>query len=83
MKSYLSLVPISAHVHKRQSRMTRICIVLAVFLVTSVFSMADMWLIAEKTEIINKHGDYHIILQGVQSDKADQIRNRSDIAAFS
>lgn len=83
MKSYLSLVPISAHVHKRQSRMTRICIVLAVFLVTSVFSMADMWLIAEKTEMINKHGDYHIILQDVQSDKADQIRNRSDIAAFS
>lgn len=33
MKSYLSLVPISAKVHKRQSRMTRICIILAVFLV--------------------------------------------------
>ena len=37
MKSYLSLVPISAKVHKRQSRMTRICIILAVFLVTSSF----------------------------------------------
>ena len=30
MMSYLSLVPISARVHKRQSRMTRICIILAV-----------------------------------------------------
>lgn len=30
MRSYLSLVPISAKVHKRQSRMTRICIILAV-----------------------------------------------------
>ena len=39
MRSYLSLVPISAKVHKRQSRMTRICIILAVFLVTSIFSM--------------------------------------------
>lgn len=39
MRSYLSLVPISARVHRRQSRMTRICIVLAVFLVTSIFSI--------------------------------------------
>ena len=31
MKSYLSLVPISAKVHKRQSRMTRICIILYFF----------------------------------------------------
>lgn len=49
MRSYLSLVPISAKVHKRQSRMTRICIILAVFLVTSIFSMADMWTDAETT----------------------------------
>ena len=41
MKSYLSLVPISAKVHKRQSRMTRICIILAVFLVTSIFSIIE------------------------------------------
>lgn len=40
MKSYLSLIPISAKVHKRQSRMTRICIVLAVFLVTAIRNMA-------------------------------------------
>ncbi len=80
MKSYLSLVPISARVHKRQSRMTRICIVLAVFLVTSIFSMTEMWVRATKTNMINKHGNYHIILQDVPSDKAEQIRQSSDIA---
>ena len=32
MKHYLDLVSISNKVHRRQSRMTRICIVLAVFL---------------------------------------------------
>ncbi len=80
MKSYLSLVPISARVHRRQSRMTRICIVLAVFLVTSVFSMAEMWIRATKTTIINKHGDYHIILQDVPGDKAEQIRQRPEVA---
>lgn len=83
MKSYHSLVPVSARIHKRQSRMTRICIVLAVFLVTSVFSMADMWIRAEKKAMINKHGDYHIILRDVQSDKAEQIRQRTDVAVSS
>ncbi len=38
MKSYLSLIPISAKVRRRQNRMTILCIVLAVFLVTAVFS---------------------------------------------
>lgn len=61
MKSYLSLVPISARVHKRQSRMTRICIVLAVFLVTSIFSMAEMWVRMEQAELIKKHGDYQVV----------------------
>lgn len=83
MKSYLSLVPISARVHRRQSRMTRICIILAVFLVTSIFSMTDMWLRAEKTALSNKHGNYHIILEHVQSDQAEQIRSGSDIAVSS
>ena len=32
MKSYLSLIPISAKVRRRQNRMTILCIVLAVFL---------------------------------------------------
>ena len=41
MKSYLSLIPISAKVHKRKNRMTLFCIILAVLLVTGVFSMAD------------------------------------------
>lgn len=83
MKSYLSLVPISAHVHKRQSRMTRLCIVLAVFLVTSVFSMAEMWIRAGQIEMIKKHGSYHIVLEDVPEDKAAQIRQRPDVAVSS
>ena len=38
MKSYLSLIPISAKVHRRQNRMTLLCIVFAVFMVTAVSS---------------------------------------------
>ena len=56
MKSYLSLIPISAKVHRRQNRMTLLCIIFAVFLVTSVFSMADMGIRMEETRLLNKHG---------------------------
>lgn len=55
MKSYLSLIPISAKVHKRQHRMTQLCIIVAVFLVTAVFSMADMGIRMEIARLIDKH----------------------------
>lgn len=83
MNSYLSLVPISAKVHKRQSRMTRICIILAVFLVTSIFSMTEMWLDAEKTTMLRKHGNYHIVLENIPEDTAACIRGQSDVASSS
>ena len=83
MRSYLSLGPISAKVHKRQSRMTRICIILAVFLVTSIFSMAEMWTDAETTAMRHNHGDWHIALQNVSKDEAEQIRKNSNVAVSS
>lgn len=55
MKSYLSLIPISAKVRKRQNRMTLLCIIFAVFLVTSIFSMADMGFQMEQTRLFEKH----------------------------
>lgn len=55
MSSYLSLIPISARVHRRQNRMTLLCIVLAVFLVTTIFSMADMAMRMEMARLTEKH----------------------------
>lgn len=83
MKSYLSLVPISARVHRRQSRMTRICIILAVFLVTVIFSMVDMWMRMEKSQLLNKHGNYHIILHDLSEDETERISQSADVAASS
>ena len=80
MKSYLSLVPISAKVHKRQSRMTRICIILAVFLVTSIFSMVKCGQSKETTAMRHNHGDWHIALQNIQDNEAEQIRKDNDVA---
>ena len=80
MKSYLSLIPISAKVHRRQSRMTRICIILAVFLVTAIFSLLEMWTNGQITAMRSNHGDWHIVLQNMPEDKAEQIIDNSDVA---
>ena len=80
MKSYLSLIPISAKVHRRQSRMTRICIILAVFLVTSIFSLLEMWTNGQTMAMRSNHGDWHIILQNISEDEAKQIIDSSDVA---
>lgn len=60
MKSYLSLIPISAKVHRRQNRMTLLCIIFAVFMVTAVFSMAEMGFRMEQARLVGKHGNFSI-----------------------
>lgn len=57
MKSYLSLIPLYAKVHKRQNRMTVLCIIFSVFMVTSVFSLAEMCARMEQTRLVEKHGN--------------------------
>ncbi len=70
MKSYLSLIPISAKVHKRQNRMTILCIIFAVFLVTAIFSMAEMGIRMEQTRLFNKHDN--LTLQDIISSTTGQ-----------
>ena len=60
MKSYLSLIPIFAKVHRRQNRMTLLCIIFAVFMVTAVFSMAEMGIRMEQARLESKHGELSI-----------------------
>ena len=83
IKSYLSLIPISAKVHKKQNRMTITCIILAVFLVTVIFSITDVWLSSEKEGLIARHGNYHIILNDPTESTVRLIRNQDNIAAIS
>ena len=83
MKSYLNLIPISAKVHRKQNRMTIICIVLAVFLVTAVFSMADMGVRMEEARAKLKHGNWHIGIHSISAADAEKIASRPDVAAVS
>lgn len=81
MKSYLSLVPISANVRRRQNRMTILCIVIAVFLVTAVFSMAEMMLRTQSDRMSAKHGTWHLELSGVSEETAAEIARREDVVS--
>ncbi|MDE6847385.1 MAG: ABC transporter permease [Lachnospiraceae bacterium] len=81
MKSYLGLIPISAKARRKQNRLTLICIILAVFLVTSIFSMVEIISKGQEESTIRRHGNYHIILNGISEEEADEIAGREDIAA--
>lgn len=81
MKSYLSLVPISGKVRKRQNRMTIFCIIISVLLVTTIFSVADMWIRAFSERMQQEHGNWHIRLENISQDIAEEISQRPDVAA--
>lgn len=82
MKSYLSLIPISAKVRKRQNRMTILCIIISVLLVTTIFSVADMSTQAEDSFMREKHGNWHIRLENISRDIAEEISQRPDVTAI-
>lgn len=82
MKSYLSLVSISGKVRKRQNRMTIFCVIISVLLVTAIFSVADMFIRAQSEELQHKHGNWHIQLENISKDIAEEISRRPDVAAI-
>ena len=82
MKSYLSLVSISGKVRKRQNRMTIFCVIISVLLVTAIFSVADMWIRASSEGLRQKHGNWHIRLENISQDTAEEISQCPDVAAI-
>lgn len=81
MKSYLDLIPIWAKVHQKQTRMTLFCIILAVFLVTVIFGMADMEIRSQKIKAVKDYGNWHIMLRQMKEEDAELISARPDVAA--
>lgn len=59
MKHYLDLVRISTKKCRKESRMTRLCIALAVFLVTVIFGMADMEIRSQLIQAVKNDGGWH------------------------
>ena len=81
MKRYLDLVPISAKVHRKQSRMSIFCIILAVFLVTTIFGMADMFIRSQILQTKIENGSFHIGIRDITDEQVMLISKRPDIKA--
>lgn len=83
MKGYLDLVPISAKVHKKQSRMSVFCIILSVFLVTAIFGMADMFIRGQILQTQSENGNWHIGIRDITDEDAAVLAARPDIKSVS
>ena len=67
MKHFLDLIPISAKVHRKQNRMSILCIILSVFLVTTIFGMADMFIRSQVLQAQRDDGSWHIGLRNISA----------------
>lgn len=84
MKHYLKLVPVSAKIHRKQSKMTRICITLAVLLVAVMFGLADMYLQGVTQHQMEESGNWHYEFHSINTQTASFIaaRPEADVAGW-
>ncbi len=75
MKSYLQLIKEYEKVHRKKNRITIVCIVIAVSLVTAIFGMADMEIKAQEIRQIQQNGNWHVALQHLEESKIHDIVN--------
>lgn len=83
MKNYLDLIPVSGKVHRRQSRITRICIVLAVALVSVIFGMADMAVRSQKMQAVKADGGWHAAFMMLTQEQEAMLRARPEVETAS
>ena len=81
MRSYLSLAGISAKAHRKSSRVTQLCIMIAVVLVISVFSMVDFEYMHMTEKLVRDHGNWHIALNHVPKEEAESVWNEANVKA--
>ena len=81
MKSWLDLIPLSERVRRKRSRMTRICIVLAVALVMTIFGMADMEIRNQIRQARMSDGGWHASFREITPEQAALIAARPQVTA--
>ena len=79
MKNYLNLIPISAKLHRRQTRMTRWCIVISVFLISAIFGMADMFLQSQKNLAVMTDGAWHVVFRELDEEQTALLAARPEV----
>ncbi len=83
MKNYLELVPLYTKAHRKQNRMSIFCIFLSVFLVASIFGMADMYIQSMILKTKREDGNWHIVLSKISDEDAALIAARPEVKAIS
>lgn len=79
MKHYLELIPISAKVHRKQTLMTRLCIVISVFLIAAIFGMADMFLKGQMSQAVQSDGAWHVAFMSLSEEQIALIGARPEV----
>ena len=80
MRSYLGLIPQYEKIHRKNNRISVLCITLSVCLVMAIFSMADMAMRSQKNYFIKTNGEYHAALHDVEAETAELVSARVDVA---
>lgn len=83
MKNYLELVPLYTKTHRKQNRMSIFCIFLSVFLVATIFGMADMYIRSMILKTKREDGNWHIALSKISDEDASLIAARPEVKALS
>lgn len=83
MKNYLELVPLYTKAHRKQNRMSIFCIFLSVFLVTTIFGMADMYIRSQLLKTKQEDGNWHIVLSKISDEEAALVAARPDVKLVS
>jgi putative ABC transport system permease protein len=79
VKSYLSLVPKYLSAHKKKSKLIITSVAISVALVTSIFSMLDVFLQFEKIQVIHDTGNYHLAVKDATDEEMQVIGSRIDV----
>lgn len=79
MNRYLEMTPKYLSAHKKNTKLTILSVMIAVALVTTIFSMLDVFLKFEKQQVISDYGNYHISVKRVTDEEASAISSRIDV----
>lgn len=83
MKRYLDIVPVSARVRSKHNRMSILCIMLSVLLVTTICSMAEMFIRSQIMQSYKADGNWHTLIRQISEEDAALIAARPEVEALS
>ncbi len=79
MKHYLFLASKYQSVHKKKTRLAIASVVMAVALVSGIFSMMDALIKFEKRHVLETEGNYHILIRNPSEEEIQTIKSRIDV----